>query len=275
MAQISCRTVLRMSLFPALFPAPFFRPFFLPFFLHFLKHPRNLPVADADVISQKDGQGPHSRPNAAAQNFAGAGLLDKPAAATATSDRVMEARRLVSMIHDVFLEVIVWVGVFVKPHLALAVRAGLGRRDENELIVDGGCRAKPTRMPDRRPALACRFGVGGCGGLGGVLVLSVGFVFAAASEFVLPLQLQFQADLVEFLSEFLVFRRQSRVSFAFKVQLAIDHPEMVVVIACGQHQRSQRGAAQMRTMAYVGAGILVIRIKAELHLASLPRMPTT
>jgi len=96
---------------------------------------------------------------------------------------------------------------------------------------------------------------------------------AGVGEFALPLDLQFELELSELPRQCLVFLDKNAVPLAFGVQLSMEHREVIMIFARGLDQRPHRGAPQVRAMADLRAGEFVARIKAELHGASIPRMP--
>jgi hypothetical protein len=88
---------------------------------------------------------------------------------------------------------------------------------------------------------------------------------AAADELTLPLQLQLQSDLLQLPLEIFVFRHQLGNLLAFEMQLAMQHVQILPLIASRIDQRPQRGTSQMWAMAHARAGVFVAGIKAEFH----------
>jgi hypothetical protein len=84
-------------------------------------------------------------------------------------------------------------------------------------------------------------------------------------KLVRPLELKLQLDLVELDSEGLVLRQQARHGPACGVELAPEHLPKLLLLVGGQHDGAQGRAAQMRAVADVGAGVLVVGIEDEGH----------
>lgn len=136
-----------------------------------------------------------------------------------------------------------------------------GRWDKNELIEFGWGGAKPSGMPDRSSSLALRLRVAWSRFVRDVLVLGI----ATADELLLSLQLEFQPDLRQLVSQPLVFRPELPISLALGIQLAVQPIQILALVTRRVDESGQRGASQVRTMSDLGAGVFVVWIEAKIH----------
>ena len=87
----------------------------------------------------------------------------------------------------------------------------------------------------------------------------------AGGELILPFQLQFQLDLVQFLLQALVLREQSITASPFGINSRVHRPLTQLLLIRQQHQRPQRRPTQMRTVADVRTVVFMSGVKTELH----------
>ena len=237
------------------------------------KRGRHLAIADADAVAEIHGPGPQPRADAAAQDFTVAGLRHPQAAILAPGRRVPIQHDLIPSLDDVFLPVIVGLDLGKEVDNAATVRAVTGSLHFDQLIVLGRPGAEPARMADGRPAflpLAVddRLARGSPGGRRFRFVQARG-----GGKLALPFDFQFQLELFDLGLKPDIFLEQLGVAFPLEIELPQQHLEVLIVIAGRIDERPQCGAAQMRAMRDLRAGVFVRGVEAKLHRHPFLRMP--
>lgn len=128
-------------------------------------------------------------------------------------------------------------------------------------------------MADRGSAFL-RLAVGGRRARRAGRGLRFGLVQArGGGKLTLPLDLQLQLELFDLgLNPFVLFE-QLGIASPLEIELPPKHPEILIGFAGGVDERSEGGAAQMRAVADLRAGVFVLGVEAELHRHPFLRMP--
>ena len=154
-------------------------------------------VTDADLVAQEDGTAPQAGADAAAEDLTVTRLLHGFPASVTTSGGVTIQDDAIDTVNQVFLQMVHRVAMSLDGHRSLAQRAAAGGRHRNPPIVGRRRRPEPARMAHGSATFLAAGGNRRPGGRFG-RVGRVGRLLLRSRELGLPLQLQFQFDLLQF-----------------------------------------------------------------------------